>query len=203
VSAGLPIQVGALARRSITRTLRQPASVIPPIVFPLMLMAVNSGGLESATQLPGFPSDSFYAFALAVPFIQGALFTTMNAGTDLARDIQNGFFNRLSLTPIRAPALLAGQLAGNIVLGLARAVIYVIAGLVIGVLARALVPGRQSMSLVAKIVLGVIAAVVGGLLWNAVFPDNEGIAWIGSIVVAVVLLLIYARVAPNLSRRRV
>ena len=131
MKTGLAIQVGALARRSVTRTLRQPASVIPPIVFPLMLMAVNSGGLESATQLPGFPSDSFYAFALAVPFIQGALFTTMNAGTDLARDIQNGFFNRLSLTPIRAPALLAGQLAGNIVLGLAQAVIYVVAGLVI------------------------------------------------------------------------
>ena len=49
--------------------------------------------------LPGFPTDSFLAFALAVPFIQGALFSTMNAGTDLARDIQTGFFSRLALTP--------------------------------------------------------------------------------------------------------
>jgi uncharacterized membrane protein YeaQ/YmgE (transglycosylase-associated protein family) len=88
-------------------------------------------------------------------------------------------------------------------IGIVDIIVYVIAGLVIGVLARAIVPGRQSMSLVATIVLGVIAAVVGGLLWNAIFPDNEGIAWIGSIVVAVVLLLLYARLAPNLSRRRV
>ena len=48
-----------------------------------------------STELPGFPTDSFVAFALAVPFIQGALFATMNAGTDLARDIQTGFLNRL------------------------------------------------------------------------------------------------------------
>ena len=53
-----------------------------------------------------------------MPFIQGALFATMNAGTDLARDIQTGFLNRLSLTPMRGVALLAGQLAGIVVLGL-------------------------------------------------------------------------------------
>ena len=80
---------------------------------------------------------------------------------------------------------------------------YAIAGLVIGILARAIMPGRQEMSMVATIVLGVVAAIVGGLLWNAVFPDNEGIAWIGSILVAIVLLWLYSRLAPNLSRRRV
>ena len=53
-------------------------------------MLVNAAGLEPSTLLPGFPTDSFLAFALAVPFIQGALFATMNAGTDLARDIQTG-----------------------------------------------------------------------------------------------------------------
>ena len=83
--------------------------------------------------LPGFPTDSFLAFALAVPFIQGALFATMNAGTDLARDIQTGFLNRLSLTPMRGSALLAGQLAGIVVLGLVQAVFYIAVGLVVGV----------------------------------------------------------------------
>ena len=39
--------------------------------------------------------------------MQGALFATMNAGTDLARDIQTGFLNRLALTPMRGAALLA------------------------------------------------------------------------------------------------
>jgi len=114
--SALATQVGALAQRSVTRTARQPASAIPPLVFPVALLLVNSGGLKASTLLPGFPTDSFLAFALAVPFIQGALFSTMNAGTDLARDIQTGFFSRLSLTPMRGSALLAGQLAGIVVL---------------------------------------------------------------------------------------
>ena len=50
-----------------------------PLVFPVVLMLLNSGGLKASTLLPGFPTDSFLAFALAVPFIQGALFSTMNA----------------------------------------------------------------------------------------------------------------------------
>jgi ABC-2 type transport system permease protein len=88
-------QVFLLARRSVFRTIRQPANVIAPLIFPMMLLAVNSGGLGAETRLPGFPTDSMVAFLLCVPFIQGALFATMNAGTDLARDIQTGFLNRL------------------------------------------------------------------------------------------------------------
>ena len=126
-------QVGALALRSVTRTLRQPASAIPPLIFPVMLMLVNAAGLDSSTRLPGFPTDSFLAFALAVPFIQGALFSTMNAGTDLARDIQTGFLNRLALTSMRGSALIAGQLGGIVVLGLVQAAFYVAVGLAVGV----------------------------------------------------------------------
>ena len=133
VVTGAASQVGALAMRSITRTARQPASAIPPLIFPVMLMAVNAAGLKPSTELPGFPTDSFLAFALAVPFIQGALFSTMNAGTDLARDIQTGFLNRLSLTSMRGSALIAGQLGGIAVLGLVQAVFYIVVGLLAGV----------------------------------------------------------------------
>ena len=126
-------QVYLLARRSVVRTARQPANVIAPLVFPMLLLAVNSGGLKAETRLPGFPTDSFVAFALAVPFIQGALFATMNAGTDLARDIQTGFLSRLSLTPMRGVALLAGQLGGVVALGIVQALVYLSVGLAVGV----------------------------------------------------------------------
>jgi ABC-2 type transport system permease protein len=129
----LATQVGALATRGITRTMRQPAMWIPPLIFPTALMLVNSGGLAAATHLPGFPTDSFLAFALAVPFIQGALFATMNAGTELARDVQIGFLNRLQLTPMRGSALLAGQLGGVVLYGLVQAVFYISVGFVVGV----------------------------------------------------------------------
>jgi ABC-2 type transport system permease protein len=126
-------QAYLLARRSVVRTIRQPANIIAPVVFPLMLLAVNSAGLRAETHLPGFPTHSIVAFILAVPFIQGALFATMNTGTDLARDIQTGFLSRLSLTPMRGAVLLVGQLGGTVVLGLFQAVVYIIVGLLIGV----------------------------------------------------------------------
>jgi ABC-2 type transport system permease protein len=133
VSGAFGDQVFLLARRSVLRTARQPANVVFPLVFPLLLLAVNSGGLNAATRLPGFPTDSFVAFALAIPFIQGALFATMNAGTDLARDIQTGFLNRLALTPMRGVALLAGQLGGVLTLGVIQALVYLGVGLAVGV----------------------------------------------------------------------
>jgi ABC-2 type transport system permease protein len=126
-------QVLHVARRSVVRTARQPANVVAPLLFPVLLMAVNAGGLKAETRLPGFPTDSFIAFALAVPFIQGALFATMNAGTDLARDIQTGFLSRLSLTPMRRVALLAGQLGGVVTMGVVQAAVYLSVGLAVGV----------------------------------------------------------------------
>ncbi len=53
--------------------------------------------------------------------MQGALFAAINAGPELARDIETGFLNRLALTPLRRAALLLGQLAG--VMTVARAVV--------------------------------------------------------------------------------
>jgi len=132
VTESLRTQVGQLARRSVLRTLRQPAQIVPALIFPLFLLAVNSGGLKEATNLPGFPTNSYLTFALAVPFMQGALFSVMNSGTDLARDIETGFLNRLALTPLRSAALLSGLLAGTLVLGLVQGVVYLSVGLIAG-----------------------------------------------------------------------
>jgi ABC-2 type transport system permease protein len=134
-------QVGWLARRSVRRTARQPAAVVPSLLFPLMLMAVNVGGLDAATRLPGFPADSYLDFALAFAFVQGALFAAANAGADLARDIENGFLNRLALTPMRGAALVFGQLAGVMALGLLQGVVYLAVGLTAGASVAAGVPG--------------------------------------------------------------
>jgi ABC-2 type transport system permease protein len=161
-------QVLQLGRRSVVRTARQPANVISPLIFPTLLLAVNAGGLEAETRLPGFPTDSFFAFALAVPFIQGALFATMNAGTDLARDIQTGFLNRLALTPMRGVALLAGQLGGVVTMGLVQAAFYLSVGLAVGVRPKAGVPGVLLLFVFAALValafgaLGAFAALRTG-----------------------------------------
>lgn len=145
MSGALRIQVGQLARRSVLRTMRQPAQIVPALIFPLFLLAVNSGGLKDATSLPGFPTDSYLTFALAVPFMQGALFSVMNTGTDLARDIETGFLNRLALTPLRGTALFSGLLAGSVVLGLVQAVVYLSVGLIAGAELVTGVPGALTI----------------------------------------------------------
>jgi len=141
VSVPLLTQVGQLARRSVVRTVRQPAQIVPALIFPLFLLAVNSSGLKRATNLPGFPTDSYLTFALAIPFMQGALFSVINTGTDLARDVETGFLNRLALTPLRGSALLSGLLAGAVVVGLLQAATYLLVGLVAGASFAAGLPG--------------------------------------------------------------
>ena len=131
--SAMPAQVGLLAGRAIKRILRNPAQMIFPILFPLILLAVNASGLDAATSLPGFPSDSYLDFALAIPFMQGALFAALNGGQDLARDIEGGFLDRLAMTPMSGAALLAGQLGGALFMGLISAVLYLVVGLAFGV----------------------------------------------------------------------
>ena len=130
---GLLEQIAAVGRRSVTRTLRQRALLVFPLVFPLILFAINGSSLSAATKIPGFPTNSYRAFALALPFIQGSLFVAVTTGTDLARDIETGFFNRLALTPLQGPALLLGQLGGSLVLACIQAVVYLLVGLATGV----------------------------------------------------------------------
>jgi ABC-2 type transport system permease protein len=142
-------QVWLIARRSVLRNARQPGVWIPPLLFPLMLMAVNSNGLKAATHLPGFPTKSFLPFFLPFAFLQGALFASAIAGTDLARDIDTGFLNRLALTPVRNSALLLGQIGGAFGIGAVQAVVYLSVGLIAGVHVDAGVAGVVLALLVA------------------------------------------------------
>jgi ABC-2 type transport system permease protein len=126
-------QTLAIARRAIVRTTRQRALIIFPIIFPLILFAINGSALSSATRIPGFPTSNYRDFLIAMPFVQGAMFVSITAGVDLARDIESGFLNRLSMTPVRGEALPIGQLGGAFVLGVLQAIVYLLVGLATGV----------------------------------------------------------------------
>jgi ABC-2 type transport system permease protein len=152
VTGELRREVGILAGRSVRRTLRQPILIVPTIVFPLFLLAVNASGLEAATKIPGFPTSSYLDFAISVTFMQGALFAATTAGTELANDIETGFLNRLQLTPLRGAAVLAGQMAGALVLSLIGAISYLVVGLIAGVHIAAGVGGAVVLVALALVV---------------------------------------------------
>jgi ABC-2 type transport system permease protein len=162
-SVALP-QIATLGRRAVIRTARQPANVVFPLIFPMLLLAVNAGGLKAATNLPGFPTNSFLAFALAVPFVQGALLATINANVEFARDIQTGFLNRLALTPVRSLVLLFGQLGGLITIALVQAVFYLAVGLAFGVRLESGI-GGAALLLVLEAVIALAFAALGS--WAA------------------------------------
>ena len=67
---------------------------------------------------------------------------------------------------------------------------YILIGLIVGLLARMLVPGRDPIGLLGTLVLGVVGAVLGGWLAGAFFKETEGVDWLASIGVAVVLVLL-------------
>jgi uncharacterized membrane protein YeaQ/YmgE (transglycosylase-associated protein family) len=74
---------------------------------------------------------------------------------------------------------------------------YIVVGLIVGVLARFLLPGRDPMGLIATIIVGILGAVIGGWAAGAIFSDTTGVDWIASIVAAIILLLIYRAVSSR------
>ncbi len=163
-TTAFPRQARYLAWRSVIRTVRQPIVIVPPLVFPLFLLAINASGLGAATDVPGFPTSSYLAFALAFPFMQGAIFATNTAGTNVAQDIGSGFFNRLSLTPMHGSSMLAGQLTGVLLIGTLQAVAFLGAGLAAGAHIEAGplgVPVLFALSLTIAAAFGAIGLLAG------------------------------------------
>ena len=153
-------QVRVLSRRSVLGTLRQPASWIPGLVFPLLIAAVNSAAMGRSTALPGFPDvESFLQFLLPATLIQGVLFGGIIGGSDVALDIQDGFFERLLASPVARSSILVGRLAGAAVLGAIQATLFATIFVIFG----ADVAGGLA-ALAVLIVVGMLLAVaVGGL----------------------------------------
>lgn len=83
-------------------------------------------------------------------------------------------------------------------------ILFILFGLVIGLLARALVPGRQKMGIVWTILLGVAGALLGGLVSNAIagrsVMELTTAGFIGSLLGAVVLLWGYVAIMRRRHR---
>lgn len=158
-------QMRALARRSVLATLRQPPVWFPAILFPLLLAAVNASAFNRATGLPGFPEvDSFLDFLLPASMIQGVMFGAVAGGSDIALDIEDGFFERLLAAPIWRPSILIGRLAGGAVLGAIQAVLFIAVFSVFGARIHAGAAGfvvLVLLSMVMAIAIGGVTAAVG------------------------------------------
>lgn len=69
----------------------------------------------------------------------------------------------------------------------------IIVGFIVGLLARAIMPGDQKLGIVMTIILGIVGSIVAGYLGGALglYQPGEGAGWIGSIIGAIIVLFIY------------
>lgn len=187
--------VAALGARSVRQTFRRPQLFAPIIVFPSLLLAIQTAGAGRAVDLPEFPEvNGFLDFMLAGAMIQATLLAGNSGGIALAVDLEMGFTDRLFAAPISRFAIVAGRLAGTAALGAVSALWFLAVGLAFGaeiadgVAGALLVVLLVSLSAVAFGGIGAAvalytgrASVVQGLfplvfvilfLSNAFFPAN-------------------------------
>jgi ABC-2 type transport system permease protein len=125
--------IGALGVRSVKQTLRRPQLLAPIIVFPSLLLAIQTAGAGRAVDLEGFPQvHGFLDFMLAGAMIQSTLLAGNSGGIALAVDIEMGFTDRLLAAPIARFSIVLGRLAGTAVLGALSAIWFIAVGLIFG-----------------------------------------------------------------------
>jgi ABC-2 type transport system permease protein len=156
--------IGALGARAVKQTFRRPQLMAPIIVFPSLLLAIQTGGASSGVNLPGFPHvNGFLDFLLAGAMIQSTMLAGNSGGIALAVDIEMGFTDRLLAAPISRFAIVLGRLAGTAALGAFSAIWFIVIGLIFGVHFDEGVPGMLVMILfvtLSAVAFGAIGAAV-------------------------------------------
>ena len=73
----------------------------------------------------------------------------------------------------------------------------IVVGFVVGLIARAVMPGTQNLGIILTAVLGIVGSVVAGFIGQAIgwYQAGQGAGFIGSVVGALLVLFIYGKVA--------
>jgi len=123
----------ALMRRGLNEILRVPGAALPGMLAPTIFLLGLSAVFGSLTELRGFPTDNFMEFILPVSFMQAAAFTGAATGVNLARDIEQGWFDRLLVAPAPRWVLLAGLVLSASLRVLLPLTMLLIVGIALGV----------------------------------------------------------------------
>jgi ABC-type multidrug transport system permease subunit len=121
-----------LWRRSLNEVLRVRGALLPATIAPVVFMLGISGQFRELTGLDGFPTDSYLSWIVPLSCLQGAGFAGAATGSNLARDIEQGWFDRLLVSPVPRPLLLVGPILGAITRSLVPATVVLLVGLLIG-----------------------------------------------------------------------
>jgi ABC-2 type transport system permease protein len=158
----------ALAKRAVRQALRRPQFLAPLVIFPSLMLAINTGGASRATQLPGFPAvHGFLDFELAGAMIQSTMLAGVSGGIAMALDFEIGFTDRLFAAPISRYAIVAGRLVATAVLGVVAGVWFVVIGLIFGAHIKGGVPGALTVLALTCLSAGAFGALASALAIGA------------------------------------
>jgi len=129
--AAAPVTL-ALWRRSLNEVLRVRGALLPATIAPVVFMLGMSGQFGRLTGLDGFPTDSYLSWIVPLSCLQGAGFAGAATGSNLARDIEQGWFDRLLVSPVPRPVLLLGPILGGVTRALVPATVVLLVGLAMG-----------------------------------------------------------------------
>jgi len=146
--------VGALMTRARNELLRVPGAVIPGVLAPTIFFLGINGVFGGLTDLSGFPTESYPSFLVPISMLQAAGFTGAAAGVNLARDYEQGWVDRLLVSPAPRWVLLAG----TVLAASARALIPATFVFLVALLLGAGFPGLDGL-LVAYFMVAAMAAV--------------------------------------------
>src|SRR3954463_6241044 len=146
--------IAALMRRAANELLRVPGAAIPGVLAPTIFFLGLFAVFGNLTLLPGFTSSGYQSFLIPISLLQGAGFTGAATGVNLARDIEQGWFDRLLLSPTPRPVLLAGLVSWASRRALLPATLLLTVALALGVDW----PGLRAIALAAVLVMGLAAA---------------------------------------------
>ena len=151
--------VAALGRRSANELVRVPGAAIPGVLAPTIFFLGLTSVFGNLTELRGFDTDSYQSFLIPVSMLQGAGFTGAATGVNLARDIEQGWFDRLLASPAPRPAILGGLVASAAIRSLVPATVLLAVALGIG----ADWPGIPGLlvALIGVMAMGTVAALWG------------------------------------------
>jgi ABC-type multidrug transport system permease subunit len=146
--------IAALMARARNELLRVPGAAIPGVLAPTIFFLGLNGVFGALTNLQGFSTGSYESFVVPVSMLQGAGFTGAAAGVNLARDMEQGWVDRLLVSPAPRWVLLAG----NVLAASARALIPATFVLTVALLLGATWPGLAGL-LIAFTMVAATAAV--------------------------------------------
>ena len=134
-----------LWRRSLNEVLRVRGALLPATIAPVIFMLGITGQFGKLTGLDGFPTDSYISWIVPLSCLQGAGFAGAATGANLARDIEQGWFDRLLVAPVPRPLLVVGPILGAVTRSLVPATVVLVVGLIIGADLTGGVPGLLAL----------------------------------------------------------